>query len=384
MFIKIPDYIENALNMLKNAGYKAYIVGGCVRDALLSKKPNDWDICTSAMPEQTCEVFKDFNLVTSGIKHGTVCVIINHLPVEITTFRIDGDYKDSRRPESVTFSPSIDEDLKRRDFTINAMAYADEKIIDLHSGQDDLKNKIIRTVGIAKDRFNEDALRIMRVLRFAGQLGFKIEEKTKQAILDQKDLLKNISAERITDEFVKLVMSDNCFEILKEYESVIKVFLPSFSSPEAMEIDTDLTLRLSYILSTSEPQNMFGILKLPKVVTSDIKVITSNKDYVIPKNKTDTKYMLSRLGYELTIKILKFKSLFGDDVKNAIVLVNEIKNNRECFSIKQLNICGNDLIELGYKGAEIGNILNNILDVVINDKVKNTKNDLLNYVKNEM
>ena len=384
MFIKIPDYIENALNMLKNAGYKAYIVGGCVRDALLSKKPNDWDICTSAMPEQTCEVFKDFNLVTSGIKHGTVCVIINHLPVEITTFRIDGDYKDSRRPESVTFSPSIDEDLKRRDFTINAMAYADEKIIDLHSGQDDLKNKIIRTVGIAKDRFNEDALRIMRVLRFAGQLGFKIEEKTKQAILDQKDLLKNISVERITDEFVKLVMSDNCFDILKEYESVIKVFLPSFSSPEAMEIDTDLTLRLSYILSTSEPQNMFGILKLPKVVTSDIKVITSNKDYVIPKNKTDTKYMLSRLGYELTIKILKFKSLFGDDVKNAIVLVNEIKNNRECFSIKQLNICGNDLIELGYKGAEIGNILNNILDVVINDKVKNTKNDLLNYVKNEM
>ena len=384
MFIKIPDYIENALNMLKNAGYKAYIVGGCVRDALLSKKPNDWDICTSAMPEQTCEVFKDFNLVTSGIKHGTVCVIINHLPVEITTFRIDGDYKDSRRPESVTFSPSIDEDLKRRDFTINAMAYADEEIIDLHSGQDDLKNKIIRTVGIAKDRFNEDALRIMRVLRFAGQLGFKIEEKTKQAILDQKELLKNISAERITDEFVKLVMSDNCFDILKEYESVIKVFLPSFSSPEAMEIDTDLTLRLSYILSTSEPQNMFGILKLPKVVTSDIKVITSNKDYVIPKNKTDTKYMLSRLGYELTIKILKFKSLFGDDVKNAIVLVNEIKNNCECFSIKQLNICGNDLIELGYKGAEIGNILNNILDVVINDKVKNTKNDLLNYVKNEM
>ena len=179
-------------------------------------------------------------------------------------------------------------------------------------------------------------------------------------------------------------MSDNCFDILKEYESVIKVFLPSFSSPEAMEIDTDLTLRLSYILSTSEPQNMFGILKLPKVVTSDIKVITSNKDYVIPKNKTDTKYMLSRLGYELTIKILKFKSLFGDDVKNAIVLVNEIKNNCECFSIKQLNICGNDLIELGYKGAEIGNILNNILDVVINDKVKNTKNDLLNYVKNEM
>ena len=240
MFIKVPEYIQLAINMLNEAGHKAYIVGGCVRDAILNKEPNDWDICTSALPDETCEVFKDFNLVTSGIKHGTVCVIINHLPVEITTFRIDGDYKDSRRPESVTFSPLIDEDLKRRDFTINAMAYADGEIVDLHSGQDDLKNKIIRCVGNAATRFQEDALRIMRALRFAGQLGFEIEENTKRAIFNQKELLKNISAERITDEFVKLVLSDNYFEILSEFESVIKVFLPTFSPPKAVEIEPDL------------------------------------------------------------------------------------------------------------------------------------------------
>ena len=384
MFIEIPKYIKDALNMLKEAGYKAYIVGGCVRDALLNKKPNDWDICTSALPEKTCEVFKDFNLVTSGIKHGTVCVIINHLPVEITTFRIDGNYKDSRRPESVTFSPSIDEDLKRRDFTINAMAYADEEIIDLHSGQDDLENKIIRTVGIAKDRFNEDALRIMRALRFAGQLGFKIEESTKQAILDQKDLLKNISAERITDEFVKLVMSDNCFDILKEYESVIKVFLPSFRVPSTVKLNDDLTLRLSYILSASEPQNMFRILKLPKAVTSDIKVITSNLIYKIPETKKETKYMLGKFGTKLSCNILKFKALLGESTQSAIKLVQEVINNNECYSTKQLNISGNDLIDLGFKGTLIGTILNSLLEAVIEDKVKNTKRDLIEYIKKGM
>ena len=383
MFIKVPEYIQLAINMLNESGHKAYIVGGCVRDAILNKEPNDWDICTSALPDETCEVFKDFNLVTSGIKHGTVCVIINHLPVEITTFRIDGDYKDSRRPDSVTFSPLIDEDLKRRDFTINAMAYADGEIVDLHSGQEDLKSKVIRCVGDAATRFQEDALRIMRALRFAGQLGFEIEENTKRAIFNQKELLKNISAERITDEFVKLIKSDNFFEILEEYKDVFKVFLPAFYLPEKVSIKPDLILRLSYILSASYIENMFGILKLPKAVTSDVKTILSNQGYKLPQNKSDAKYMLNKFGISITQNILELKALSGEDTNKAKILISEIIDNDECYSIKQLDISGNDIMTLGFKGNDVGEILNFLLDAVINEKVTNSILSLIEYIKNK-
>ena len=385
MFIEIPNYIKSAINMLEKAGFKAYIVGGCVRDAILNKSPNDWDICTSATPEQMCEIFKDFNLVKSGIKHGTVCVIIDHKPVEITTFRIDGDYKDNRRPDSVTFSPSVEEDLKRRDFTINAMAYSQTKgIIDLNAGIYDLEHKIIRCVGNPETRFKEDALRIMRGLRFAGQLGFTIEKNTKDAILSQKELLKNISAERITDEFIKLINSENYFDILTEYENVIRIFLPSFSAPKKVRIKDDLVLRLSYILSASDTKNMFGILKLPKSVTSGVKTILSNRDYRIPENKTDTKYMLNRFGVSVTKNILDFKLLMDEDTDTASNLTEEILDNDECYSVKQLDISGNDIMALGFKGNEVGEILNFLLDSVINEKVTNSVLCLIEHIKNKM
>lgn len=384
MLVKVPDYIQLAIKMLNNSGHKAYIVGGCVRDAILNKEPNDWDICTSAHPEKTCEIFNDFNLITSGMKHGTVCVIIDHNPVEITTFRIDGDYKDNRRPESVTFSPCIEEDLKRRDFTINAMAYSyTEGIIDLNGGVCDLERKIIRCVGNPETRFKEDALRIMRALRFAGQLGFEIHENTKQAILKQKDLLKNISSERITDEFVKLVMSDGYFKILSEFENVIKVFLPTFSSPKAVEIEPDLTLRLSYILSANNKENMFGMLKLSKSITSDIKTINSNLNYKTPETKNEIKYMLGKFTPEIAIHILKLKALYNENTYNAINFAKDVINNSECYCTSQLNINGNDLIQLGYKGAEIGNILNKLLSTVIEEKVENKKELLIDYIKNK-
>ncbi len=385
VFIEIPDYILKAIKMIENNHCKAYIVGGCVRDAILGKEPNDWDICTSAKPEKICEIFKDYNLVLSGLKHGTVCVIINHLPVEITTFRIDGDYKDNRRPENVTFSTCIEDDLKRRDFTINAMAYSEsDGLIDVYGGIKDIKNKVLRCVGNATTRFDEDALRIMRGLRFAGQLGFAIEEETKEAIFSQKELLKNISAERITDEFVKLIMSENYFDILAEFESVIKVFLPSFSVPVKVDIKPDMILRLSYILSASCPQNMFGALKLPKSVSGDVKTILSNRDYKLPQSKAEAKYMLNRFGTQNTDNILEFKSLLGEDVSIAPNLITEILSNNECYSIKQLDISGTDIMDLGFKGAEIGNILNNLLNEVISDKVKNTKSDLISHIKKGM
>lgn len=384
MNIIIPDYIKSAINMLENSGFKAYIVGGCVRDAILNKEPNDWDICTSATPDEMCEIFKDFNLVTSGIKHGTVCVIINHLPVEITTFRIDGDYKDNRRPESVTFSPTIEEDLKRRDFTINAMAYSDsDGIIDLNGGINDLNAQTIRCVGNPETRFQEDALRIMRGLRFAGQLGFSIEKETKNAILKLKELLKNISAERITDEFVKLIKSDNFFEISEEYKDVFRVFLPSFYLPEKVSIKPDLILRLSYILSASDTENMFGILKLPKAVTSDVKTILSNRDYKVPQNKAEAKYMLNRFGISVTQNILELKALSGEDTDKARNLISEILDNDECYSIKQLDISGNDIMSLGFKGNDVGEILNFLLDAVINEKTTNSILSLIEYIKNK-
>jgi len=384
MYIKLPNHISEAIKMLTSSGYKAYIVGGCVRDAILNKTPNDWDICTSAIPDQTCRVFGNFNLVKSGMKHGTVRVIMNHLPVEITTFRIDGDYKDNRRPESVTFSPSVEEDLKRRDFTINAMAYSeDEGIIDLNGGIKDLDAGIIRCVGNPDVRFKEDALRIMRGLRFAGQLGFNIEENTKKAILTQKDLLKNISAERITDEFIKLVSSDNYFNILTEYESVFRVFLPSFSVPEKAEIKKDLVLRLSYILSASDIQKMFGTLKLPKAEKKDVKTILINQYYKTPQNKTDVKHMLNKFGISVTQNILELKSLLGEDTDKVKNSVSEILNNNECYSIKQLDISGNDIIALGFKGDKVGEILNFLLESVINEKTTNSILSLIEHIKNK-
>lgn len=195
--MKMNEKTEKIIKMMNDAGEKAYCVGGCVRDILLGKEPQDFDICTSAHPEKTEEILKEFPVIETGIKHGTVTVLVDSEPFEITTWRIDGKYSDNRRPENVTFTPSLEEDLKRRDFTINAMAFDGEEVIDPFGGKEDLKNGIIRAVGDPNERFEEDALRILRALRFASKLGFEIETKTAVAMHEKKELLKEISAERI-------------------------------------------------------------------------------------------------------------------------------------------------------------------------------------------
>lgn len=386
MQIKIPNYISLAISMLEAGGYAAYVVGGCVRDVLLNKEPNDWDICTSALPEQTMEVFKDYKLVTSGVKHGTVCVIINHLPVEITTFRIDGEYKDNRRPDSITFTLSLSEDLKRRDFTINAMAYSEKSgLVDLNGGITDLNNQTIRCVGDAGTRFDEDALRIMRALRFSAQLGFNIDKSTQNAILKKKELLRNISAERITDEFTKLVLSDNYYKVLNEYKEVIRVFLPCFDT-DFKDIVTarDIRLRLALALSSSRCsiEDIFGILRLPKAIKSQVKVILENKNSIITPDKYEIKKYLSVFGKELFGLILSFKTYCGEDVTHQQQIFNNILKNSECYSIRQLNISGNDILKLGLDNRQdIGKILDYLLDEVMSGLTQNDKNSLLAKAK---
>jgi len=387
MEIKLPNYVTTAIELLEQHGCLAYIVGGCVRDALLNKKPNDWDICTSATPQQSLEIFKDFKLITTGLKHGTVCVIIDNFPVEITTFRIDGNYKDNRRPEKITFTPSLAEDLKRRDFTINAMCYSHkEGIIDLNNGISDLNNKIIRCVGNPETRFEEDALRIMRCLRFSAQLGFDIDSNTQNAIFNKMQLLKNISSERITDEFIKLVLSDNYINILNKYEDVFKMFLPNFNLEfKDKIIEKDLRLRLAHIFCNAKcnKKEFFGKLILPKTIKKQVSTLLDNKDLKLSAEKPVIKKHLAILGYELFLLLLKLKHILGEDTKKHIEMLKNIAENNECYTIKQLKISGHDIINLGINDAKnTGKVLDFLLSEVIKENCINEKQALLNLANN--
>ena len=225
--IFIPQFVRTALDRLNECGYEGYIVGGCVRDSLLGKKPHDYDVCTNCTPDKMLEVFANFRTIETGLKHGTLTVLIEGEPVEITCYRSDGEYIGHRKPAQVTFESSLEEDLKRRDFTVNAMAYSPKTgLIDLYGGQGDLEKGIIRCVGEPERRFDEDALRILRGLRFSSCLGFEIEEKTSKAILEQCELLKSISAERIASELKKLLCGKGARKILLDYREVIAVFIP--------------------------------------------------------------------------------------------------------------------------------------------------------------
>ena len=227
MNISIPTPVLCALNTLNAAGYEAYIVGGCVRDSLLDTSPSDYDITTSATPEEMKAVLSDYKIIETGISHGTLTVLSQGNPLEITTFRCDGEYTDHRRPDSVTMTRNLREDLARRDFTVNAMAYSEKNgLIDLYNGKNDLDNRVIRCVGDASRRFEEDALRIMRALRFAATLGFSIEAETSRQIYEKAHLLSYVSAERIATEFCRLICGKNAADIILSYRDVFALIIP--------------------------------------------------------------------------------------------------------------------------------------------------------------
>lgn len=392
MKISIPENIITVMRLLEESGFEAYAVGGCVRDSLLGRKPYDWDVCTSALPGETLEVFKAFRTIPTGIKHGTVTVIADS-PVEITTFRIDGEYLDNRRPSEVSFTRMLADDLCRRDFTVNAMA-ADRNgaVTDLYGGKEDLQKRIIRCVGCAQKRFDEDALRIMRALRFAATLGFELEESTAKAVLGQKDLLKNIAVERIRVETDKLLLG-NCAEILYNYREVFAVFIPEAEitreTAEKISLaDREIEIRLALLLHNLTAENAKAVLqrlRYSNSVTNTVTELIENKSKAVDNSSPAVKRLLNALGEDGAKRLVRFRRANGSITpgteKELLDIIDNIIINNECYSLSTLAVNGKDLSAVGIKGKRTGETLNALLEDVIDGKAENVKEELIDRVR---
>lgn len=435
MRVQLPDKVHKIIETLTAAGYEAYAVGGCIRDSVLGRVPNDWDITTSATPGEVKSLFS--RTVDTGIKHGTVTVLMDREGFEVTTYRIDGMYEDGRHPKEVTFTASLEEDLKRRDFTINAMAYNEQDgMVDIFGGMQDIEKGLIRCVGNAEERFTEDALRMLRAVRFSAQLGYRIEENTKEAVRKLSPNLERISAERIQAELVKLVISDHPDYLRIAYETgITKQILPEFDlcmeTPQnnphhcynvgehilhsMMEVEPDKVLRLGML---------FHDIGKPQTLTIDEEGITHNKGHA-DVGEQMTRRILCRLKFDndtiqKVTKIVRchdqeveassggvrravnrtgediFRMLFA--VKRADILAQssylreekleklayirklyeDICDRQECMSLKDLAVTGKDLIALGMvPGREIGVLLNELLETVLEEPERNTREELL-------
>ncbi len=382
-----PKPVGFVLDRLKHEGFDAYIVGGAVRDYYMGNTPKDFDITTPALPDDIIRIFGDCKTIETGKRFGTITVIKDSFPIEITTFRTDGDYLNSRSPETVTFTRNLEEDLKRRDFTINALVASSENLItDLFSGAEDIDNKIIRTIGKADERFKEDALRILRAIRFASVLGFEIEQKTRKSLEKNKKLLENISKERIRDEFNKTLLGENVKAVLLDFREIFEVFIPELS-----EISTDrykkiageisrsksaLEIRLGIFLSLFDKKTVTKILKDLKFSTKTQKTVLFLLEYFekdIENGKTAIKQLLNKFDAENVSLLFEMKN---KDKK----LLNEILEGGECFSLKDLALKGDDLLSLDIPEKEIGKLLKKALNEVISHPEKNNKEYLLEFV----
>lgn len=395
MKIIIPGEVVTALDILQNNGFEAYIVGGCVRDSIMGKKPSDWDIATSARPEEILECFNNYRTIETGLKHGTVTVIVKKMQIEITTYRIDGEYSDRRRPDKVTFTNNIDLDLQRRDFTINALAYNQNGIIDIFGGLHDIKNKIVKCVGHPDDRFNEDGLRILRALRFASVLNFSIDDQTSDSIFKNKALLHDISTERINMEFNKLIMGINYQNIIFNYRDIIEVFLPEIKGLSYEELRyrlnsmkelNSLTMRLAVLLQGLGPTDKILMnLKYDNKTVKTVKILTENINEKIYPDPVNIKRWLNKINSENLVNLIKIKKAMFDneyeELAKSQVIMKEILASNQCYNLRTLAINGQDLLDAGMpKGKRIGMILNKVLNEVIEGKLENKKDILLNYV----
>lgn len=435
MKIQLPDKVHTIIETLTAAGYEAYAVGGCIRDSVLGRTPNDWDITTSARPEETKGLFP--RTIDTGIRHGTVTVMIDREGFEVTTYRIDGVYEDGRHPKEVTFTASLEEDLRRRDFTINAMAYNEQTgLVDIFGGIEDIGAGMIRCVGNAKERFTEDALRMLRAVRFSAQLGYRIEEGTREAIRCLSPDLRKISAERIQAELVKLAVSEHPDRLRTAYETgITKQILPEFDlcmeTPQnnphhcysvgehilhsMQAIEPDKVLRLGML---------FHDIGKPQTLTVDEEGITHNKGHA-QVGEQMTRQILRRLKFDndtisKVTKIVRFHdqevgvsasgvrravNRTGEDtfpllfaVKRADIaaqsdylrkekleklsfledLYDEICRKKECVGLKDLAVTGRDLIGIGVPpGRKIGELLQALLEIVLEDPERNTREELL-------
>ena len=436
MIIKLPDEVNYIIDTLESKGYEAYAVGGCVRDSLLGKEPQDWDVCTSALPEQTMECFDGRHIIETGLKHGTVTLMVDHAPFEITTYRVDGKYTDNRRPDNVRFVNVLKRDLARRDFTISAMAYNPKTgLVDYYNGRQDLAEGKIKCVGNADKRFREDALRIMRALRFASLFGFTIEENTARAMHENRKLLRNIAAERIASELNKLLMGDGVCELLSAHFPVLAEIVPELEQTAGFEhnnkhhcydvlthilrsVDAapkDLVIRLTMLLhDVAKPRHytesddgagrFYGhaqdgsdtareILHRLKYDNDTIKAVVMLVLYhdtaVEPEGK-NVKRWLNKIGAERLRQLLEVKRADAmaqseayrreklDRLDEASALIDEIIAQQQCFSLKDLAVNGRDLIGAGIgEGSGIGSVLNRLLDMVIEGEAENDKAALL-------
>lgn len=375
--LKIPQKTEYVINTLLASGFEAYIVGGCVRDMLLQKTPNDFDVTTSAEPDEIIALFP--KTVPTGIKHGTVTVLIDSEPIEVTTFRTEGDYTDCRRPDTVTFVKSLKEDLARRDFTVNAMAYNTKcGLMDYFSGQKDLENKVLRAVGEPTLRFKEDALRILRLFRFASVLDFKIEEETLNAALSTSENLENISVERIAVELKKAVMGKNT-ELMKPLtDSGALNFLgfknsPNFAVLQFLPFNLSLRLFSFLYLSGCNIEKTLSLLKESNENKNYCKTLLNLMEYEIPNTKPQLKQILSVSSPNTFKDWLLFKTALGYETESAANLLNEVTENNEPYLISHLKISGEYIKNTGISGKEIGTVLETLRQLVIKHPERNTK-----------
>lgn len=440
MKINLPEKVRQIIKILTDHGYEAYAVGGCVRDSILGRAPQDWDITTSATPQQVKQLF--FHTIDTGIQHGTVTVMMHHEGFEVTTYRIDGEYTDARHPKEVQFTASLLEDLKRRDFTINAMAYNEkEGLVDAFDGVGDLKRGVIRCVGEAKERFSEDALRMLRAVRFAAQLGFTIEAETIEAMELLAGNIAKVSAERIQVELVKLLVSDHPEKLLTAYETgLTAVFLPEFdrmmetgqNNPHhcytvgehtihaVKNVPSDKVLRLTMLLhDVAKPackvtdeqgiDHFYGHQKagseMAKQILRRLKFDNDTTDKVCrlvmwhddapeldDKSIRHAIYRIGTMQYPALFEVKRADILAQSDhlrrekldyVDAYQKIYTQILERHQCLSLKDLAIDGQDLIaEAGMKpGREIGAKLHELLELVLDDPEKNTKQTLLAIVK---
>lgn len=428
----------HVLSALHKKGYKAYIVGGAVRSFLMGNTPDDTDITTDALPNEIKEVFSGYKVIETGIQHGTVTVLIGDEAIEITTFRTEDGYTDGRHPDKVSFSRSIEDDLKRRDFTMNSIAFCpSDGYTDPFGGREDICNKIIRCVGVPEERFREDSLRILRGLRFASVTGFSIEDNTSEAMFSCKDLIRNISVERIYTETVKMLCGSNVKNVIITYFDIIAEYLPEIASFKNFDQHNyhhkyDLLNHTATVVESIEPIPHLRLAALlhdvakPLCMTLDdegtghfykhaskgahiaeaiLRRLHSDKDTTervtklikwhdtpIDENEETVKRKLRVMGEEMLRDLIKLQRAdtlgLADEFHNRSEhfdrlegLIDKVISDGQCFSLKELKINGNDMLELGLKNKEIGAALNYALEGVISNSVKNDKDSLIEYIK---
>ena len=440
--IEITNEIKVIFDTLNNSGYECFMVGGCVRDFLLNKEPHDIDFTTNATPDEMKECFKDFSVIETGIKHGTLNILVNHIPFEITTYRVDGEYLDNRRPTEVVFVKDLKYDLARRDFTINAIAYnPTDGFVDCFGGIQDLQDKIIKCVNEPMQRLREDALRILRALRFSAVLGYKIDKQTEKACFKLSSLLKNISYERITVELFKTIIQTDGHRVIFDYIDIWGVVIPELLKMKGFNqhnkhhvhdvlkhtcvaldgAEKDLIVCLTVLFHDIGKPDCFTLdeqgnghfyghalrsVDITRDVFNRLKVDNDTKNQVLTLIKyhdldlQPTEKYIRRLCYKLgNIELVKklISVQRADNYGQAPIhderiekfnridkIIEKLEKENLSFSLKDLAVDGNDMIKLGLSGKEIGKSLKLLLEAVLNEKVKNDSKHLIMYLQDKL